>query len=370
MKKTRPDTKKNKPAKTQPSKTSAETTVTPKDIARVLEEIASIFEILGENPFKIRSYQNAARAIENLPGELGEMIESGTLMDVKGIGKSLFAQIEELHKTGRLEHYESVKARIPDVLLDMLRIPGMGPKKVKAVHERLGVATIDELEEAAHDNKVAALDGFGTKTQVNILYGIQNLRKYSKRHLLDKGLTEAAEIVGAVDSHPGVKRSLLCGSLRRIRETVKDIDILVSASKPDAIMDLFTKLPRVDTVVAKGQTKSSVTLRSGINADLRVVNDKEFPFAAHYFTGSKEHNTALRARAKKMGLKLNEYGLFDGDKPIACKNEEAIYKKLGLDYIPPELREASGEIEAAENHELPQLLVENDVRGLFHVHTN
>jgi DNA polymerase (family 10) len=351
------------------SKKSDQVSITTKDIAHLLEEIANILEILGENPFKIRSYQNAARAIENLPGELGEMIASGELLKTKGIGKSLFSQIEELYNTGRLEHYDTIKARIPDGLLEMLRIPGMGPKKVRAVHEKLGVTTIDELEKAALENEVAALDGFGTKTQVNILYGIQNLRKYSKRHLLNKALAEAAGIHEAIANHPDVKRSLLGGSLRRIKETIKDIDILVSASKPDAIMDLFTGLPRVEAIVAKGKTKSSVTLRSGINADLRVVSDKEFPFASHYFTGSKEHNTEMRGRAKKMGFKLNEYGLFEGDKLIACKDEEAIFKKLGLHYIPPELREAAGEIDAAENHTLPDLLVEEDLRGLFHVHT-
>jgi DNA polymerase (family 10) len=367
MKISGPRSSKRKPAKK--TKQTEEISVTTKDIARIFEEIASILEILGDNPFKIRSYQNAVRAIENLPGELGEMIDSGELLNVKGIGKSLFSQIEELYNTGRLEHYDTIKARIPEGLLDILRIPGMGPKKVKAVHEKLGVTTIDELEKAAQENEVAALDGFGTKTQVNILYGIQNLRKYSKRHLLNKALGEAAGIHDAIAKHPDVKRSLLGGSLRRIMETIKDIDILVSASKPDAIMDLFTGLPRVDTVVAKGKTKSSVTLKSGINADLRVVNDKEFPFASHYFTGSKEHNTEMRGRAKKMGFKLNEYGLFDGDKLIACKDEEAIFEKLGLDYIPPELREASGEIDAAENHTLPELIVEDDLRGLFHVHT-
>jgi DNA polymerase (family 10) len=355
MKKPGPRSSKPKPA--SKAKRTEDVSVTTKDIARIFDEIASILEILGDNPFKIRSYQNAVRAIESLPGELGEMIDSGELLNVKGIGKSLFSQIEELYNTGRLEHYDTIKASIPEGLLEMLRIPGMGPKKIKAVYEKLGVTTVDEL------------DGFGTRTQINILFGIQNLRKYSERHLLSKALGEAAEIHNVIAKHPDVKRSILCGSLRRIRETIKDIDILASASKPDAVMELFAGLPRVEAVVAKGKTKSSVTLKSGINADLRVVGDKEFPFAALYFTGSKEHNTEMRGRAKKMGFKLNEYGLFEGDKLIACKDEEEIFKKLGLDFIPPELREASGEIESAENHTLPDLIVEGDLRGLFHVHT-
>jgi DNA polymerase (family 10) len=246
----------------------------------------------------------------------------------------------------------------------------MGPKKVKAVYEKLGVKSIDELEQAANDNKIAPLDGFGTTTQMKILYGISQVRKFSERHLFHNAMDEARGILDEIAKAPGVRRSLLAGSLRRRRETIKDIDLLVSASEPEAVMDLFTTLSRVETVAAKGSTKSSVVLKSGINADLRVVSEEEFPFAANYFTGSKEHNTELRARAKKMGYKLNEYGLFEGEKLIPCKGEEEIYRKLGLDFIPPELREAQGEIEAAERHELPELIADTDIRGIFHVHTN
>ncbi|UCG52764.1 MAG: DNA polymerase/3'-5' exonuclease PolX [Candidatus Latescibacterota bacterium] len=367
MKKPKPRPSDSRPSKKK--KPSEKTPITKSDVARLFEEMASVLELLDENPFKIRSYQNAARAIESLPGELGEMIDSGELLNVKGIGKSLFSHIEELRNTGRLEIYEKAKAKIPEGLLEMLRIPGMGPKKVKAVYEKLGISDIDQLETAANENRVAALEGFGTKTQVNILYGIQNLRKYSERHLLSKAFTEARGILGEISKHRDVKRSLLAGSLRRIKETIKDIDILVSAAKSEAIMDSFTGLSRVASVVAKGKTKSSVVLKSGINADLRVVSDKEFPFASHYFTGSKEHNTEMRGRAKKMGYKLNEYGLFKDDKLVACDDEKAIFRRLGLDYIPPELREAQGEIEAAEQHVLPNLLSETDLIGLFHVHT-
>lgn len=340
------------------------------DIARVFEDMASILDILGENPFKIRSYENAARTVENLPGDLGEMIASGELMNVKGIGKSIFSHIEELCTTGKLAAYEELKKKVPPGLLELLRIPGMGPKKVKTVYEKLGVRSIDDLERAANENRVAALEGFGTRTQIKILYGIQTVKKFSERHLLHNALEEARAIHDEIAKQPGVDRSLVAGSLRRHRETIKDIDILVSAEEPDAIMELFTTLPRVASVVAKGKTKSSVVLKSRINADLRVVGDEEFPFAANYFTGSKEHNTQMRARAKKMGLKLNEYGLFEGEKLVPCQNEEAIYEKLGLAYIPPELREAQGEIEAAEKNELPRLITDEDVKGLLHVHTD
>ena len=361
-----PSPKKAKPQRQHgPSKPS----ITKSDVVRIFDDMASILDILGENPFKIRSYENAARVIDGLTEDLGEMIASGELLNVKGIGKSLFAHIEELRDTGRLEVYEQAKAKVPEGLLDMLRIPGMGPKKVKAVYEKLGVKTIDELELAANDNKVAALDGFGTKTQINILYGIQSVRKFSERHLFNIAMDEARGIYDEIVKHPGVKRAQIGGSLRRCRETIRDIDILVSSSASGAVMERFTTLPRVATIIAKGKTKSSVVFTSGIASDLRVVSDKEFPFAANYFTGSKEHNTELRARAKKMGFKLNEYGLFEGKKLIPCKDEAAIYEKLGLDYIPPELREAQGEIEAAEKHELPELITEKDIRGLFHVHT-
>jgi len=347
-----------------------DTSITKSDVARIFEEMAEILDILGENPFKVRSYENAARAVKSLPGDIGEMLATGALLEVKGIGKSIFSHIEELHKAGKLGAYEELKAKLPAGLRDILRIPGMGPKKVKALYEKLGVKSIDELEQAANDNRVAALEGFGTTTQIKILYGIQTVKKFSERHLFHNAMDEARGIFDEIAKTPGIGRALIAGSLRRRRETIKDIDILVSASEPGAIMDCFTTLSRVETVAAKGSTKSSVVLKSGINADLRVVSEEEFPFAANYFTGSKEHNTELRARAKKMGYKLNEYGLFEGEKLIPCKDEAEIYRALGLDFIPPELREAQGEIEAAERHELPDLIADADIRGIFHVHTN
>ncbi len=362
----RSDSSKKAPIK---SHEAGAASTTKADVSRILEEMANIFEILGDNPFKIRSYRNAARALDNLPRDLGEMLSSGELIEVKGIGKSLFSQIEELYTTGRLVLYDETKEKIPGGLLGLLRIPGIGPKKVRVLYEKLGVTSIEELEKVAKDDKVAGLDGFGERTQTKILDGIQNVKKYSERHRINKALAEAKVLHEALDAHPDVIRSLVAGSLRRHRETIKDIDILVSASKTESIMDAFTTFHRVASVVARGKTKSSVMLESGINADLRVVTDEEFPFASAYFTGSKEHNTEMRGRAKKMGYKLNEYGLFKGEERVACEDEAAIFGALGLDYIPPELREAQQELEAAENHTLPDLVTADDIRGILHVHT-
>ncbi|MFH1754097.1 MAG: DNA polymerase/3'-5' exonuclease PolX, partial [Candidatus Latescibacterota bacterium] len=344
--------------------------ITKSDVASLLAEIADVMEILGENPFKSRAHLAAARIIDTLNGNLQDMVESGELMEVKGIGKGIFEKIKILLDTGDLPSYRELKDRVPDGLLELLRIPGMGPKKVRAVFEKLAVTNIGELEYACQENRLSELDGFGAKSQDKILAGIQNLKKYMERHLLSTAQEEAAVIYGAIAKHADVQRHLLAGSLRRHRETIKDIDILVSAKKSARIMDHFTQMANVKSIIAKGDTKSSVMLTTGINADIRVVTDREFPFAAHYFTGSKEHNTEMRGRAKRMGMKLNEYGLFKNDTFIPCKDEAAIFHKLGLDYIPPELREAMGEIEAAERKDLPVLLEEEDIRGIFHVHTS
>jgi DNA polymerase (family 10) len=343
--------------------------LTTTEVIDILEDMASLLEIVGANPFKIRAFSNAARELESLPAELPDMVASGELLDVPGIGKGIFKHIEEMLETGTFAEFEQLRSKVPPGLLDMLRIPGMGPKKVKTLHDELGLGSIDDLEKAARDGLVAKLPGFGEKSQERILRGIERIRSYGKRHLLSTVMAEAEPIFSAISKHPDVRRSLLGGSLRRARETVKDIDVLVSARKAEAIMDSFTDLPSVASVVAKGPTKSSVVLKAGVNVDLRVVNDDEFPFAALYFTGSKRHNTDMRGRAKKMGYKLNEYGLFKDDKPTPCKDEAEVFARLGLDFIPPELRECMGEIEAAENHTLPELVTEEDIRGLFHVHT-
>jgi len=340
------------------------------EVAAMLEELSVMLEILGANPFRCRAYANAARTLDNLTGDLREMVASGDLLKVKGIGKGIFEDVASALESGTFPLYEKTRETIPEGLMEMLRIPGFGPKKVKAVYEQLGLETIDQLEQAAKDDKLSGLSGFGAKTQEKILTGIDNLRKYQERFLCSTAGEQAKEIVAAVENHPDVERHLLAGSLRRRKETIGDIDILVTARKSDAIMEAFTTLPRVRSVVAKGPTKSSVVYGPGINVDLRVVKDSEFAFASHYFTGSKEHNTEVRGRAKKLGYRLNEYGLLKGGKTTPCKDEEELFNKLGLDYIPPELREAMGEIEAAERHQLPVLIEDSDIKGVFHNHTN
>lgn len=365
------------PSKTAPKKDAAEpkrpAITKPKlstpEVIEILEDTASLLELTDANPFKIRAFTNAARELESLPSDLPEMVNSGELLEIPGIGKGIFAHIVEMLETGTFSEYDALQAKIPPGLIEMLRIPGVGPKKVKLLHDKLGLQSIEDLERAAQDGVIAHLPGFGEKSQERIMSGIERIRKYSKRHLLGSVLDEANAIYDAVSKDPDVHRALLGGSLRRKRETVKDIDILASADNAEGIMDRFVALPGVASVTAKGPTKSSIVLNAGINVDLRVVTDDEFPFAALYFTGSKQHNTDMRGRAKKMGYKLNEYGLFKGEEPTQCADEADVFAKLGLDFIAPELRESMGEIDAAENHTLPKLITENDIKGLFHVHT-
>lgn len=338
------------------------------EIAIILSEIAAVLEIKGENPFKIRAYENAARTVEGLT-HLEELIKAENLTSIKGIGKNLADHITELYKTGRLKEYESLIKSIPEGLLEMLNIPGVGAKKVKVFWEKLGVTTIGELEYACKENRLRDLEGFGQKSQDKILQGILYLKKHEGRYLYPYALAAALPLYNALKKNKDVIRIELAGSLRRCRETVKDIDLLVSTDSPKKVMDVFTKLSDVSDVVSKGETKSAVVLKSGINADLRCVTDAEFPYALHHFTGSKEHNTAMRSRAKKMSLKMNEYGLFKGNKNIKCKNEAEIFEKLGLEFIPPELREDMGEIAAAEKGKLPVLIEGKDIKGMLHVHS-
>ena len=343
--------------------------VTESEVIARLEEMSKLLEVTGANPFKIRAFFNAARALESLPEDLESMMESKEILDIPGIGKGIYGHIDEMLKTGTFTEFEEVKKSVPQGVLDMMRIPGIGPKKVKALFEKLNLKSIPELEAAIAADAVAELPGFGKKTQENITKGIERMRRFDKRHLVHDAMNAAQPFVDLLSKHKDVERFLLGGSLRRRRETIKDIDILVSAKEYYDIMDDFTGMPQVERVIVKGATKSSVILREGINVDLRVVQDDEFAFASHYFTGSKQHNTELRGRAKKLGYKLNEYGLFKGEESTPCKDEAELFKVLGLDYIEPELREATGEIEAAEQHELPELITEADIQGTLHCHT-
>ncbi|HAA81661.1 MAG TPA: DNA polymerase/3'-5' exonuclease PolX, partial [Thermoanaerobacter sp.] len=340
-----------------------------KEIANILNDIGLLLELKGENPFKSRAYYNAARTIELLEEDIETLVKEDRLKEIKGIGEAINKKITELVLTGKMEYYENLKASIPEGLVEMLKIPGLGPKKIKIIYEKLNITTIRELEYACIENRLVDLPGFGVKTQKKIFEGIQFVKQFSGQHLFAEVYTEALKLKEYLDMTKTALVTEIAGSLRRKKEIVKDIDILASASDSSKVMEAFVNYQDVREVIAKGDTKTSVTLKSGINTDLRVVTEKEFPYALHHFTGSKEHNTAMRHRAKQMGIKMNEYGLFKGDKLIECKSEEEIFNKLGLLYIPPELRENMGEIEAAEKGELPKLIEEKDIKGVFHVHT-
>jgi DNA polymerase (family 10) len=343
--------------------------MTKQEVSEILDEIGTLLELKGENPFKSRAYANASRTIAALEMDLDEAVRTGALKEVKGIGAALFEKITELVTTGKLAYYEELKATVPAGLLEMIRIPGLGPKRARLIHDQLGISTIGELEYACNENRLLKLEGFGPRMQEKILQGIQYVRKQKGLFHYPVAAGEAEKLYDALKAHKAVKRIAIAGSLRRRKEVVKDIDLLVSAERSEPVMEAFTVHPEVEEVVAKGETKSSIRLKSGINADLRVVSDAEFPYALHHFTGSKEHNIAMRGRAQRLGFKMNEYGLFQGEKLVPCKNEEEIFSKLGLAYIPPELREDMGEIPAAESRKLPKLVEEKDIRGIFHNHT-
>jgi len=344
--------------------------LTKKEVISILEEIAVLLELKGENPFKARAYEKAARSLAQSDYELDELIDRGHLSQLAGIGEAIGKKIHELYTKGTLDYYERLKASIPPGHLEMLKIPSLGPRKIKTLYDKLGIQTIGELEYACKENRLLDLPGFGKKTQENILTGISYLKRYRNRHLFSEVIVQAEELIKKLSQADGVVWPTIAGSLRRAMEVVKDIDLLVSSGNPVATAKFFASLSEVDAIVAMGDTKVSVTLKTGINCDLRIVTEKEFPYALLHFTGSKEHNTALRRRAKERNLKLNEYGLFRGEENLPCTTEEEIYGRLNLPYIPPELREDLGEIEAAEMGAIPDLVERKDIRGVFHIHSN
>jgi len=344
--------------------------LTKETIIQILEEIATLLELTGENPFKSRAYQNAARNLEKSEVDFDELVKENRLTEIEGIGEAISKKLTELIQTGKLEYYEKLKDSVPPGHLEMLKIPGLGPKKIHALYEQLGVKDVGELEYACLENRLVDLKGFGEKTQDNILAGIAKLKVYKERRLYAEVAVEAEVLLEYLKRDKSILSISIAGSLRRGNETVKDIDILAASKNPEKLGGHFTSYERIETVTASGETKVSVVLKSGINADLRIVTSAEYPYALHHFTGSKEHNTAMRGRAKDMGLKMNEYGLFRGEKNIKCANEEELFATLKLQFIEPELRENMGEIQAAEKNELPKLVEEKDVRGIFHVHTN
>ena len=345
-------------------------TILPKGVIRILEEIAVLLELKGESPFKSIAYANAARRLETLEEGLEELVRSGGLTSIKGIGEALSKKITELVTTGRLGYYENLRASIPPGHLEMLRIPGLGPKKIRALHEKLAIETLGELEYACKENRLVELPGFGARTQQKILTGIGHLKRYKERHLYSEALVPAEALLGMLRGAPGVLSASLAGSIRRGNETVKDIDLLAATGKPEALSAWFAALPDVESIIARGDTKVSVFLKAGINADLRIVSPQEYPFALHHFTGSMEHNVAMRGRAKQLGIKMNEYGLFRDDVLIPCASERDVFSALGLAWVPPELRENTGEIEAAGTGVMPSLVEAKDIRGILHIHTS
>lgn len=346
-------------------------------IAAIFEEIALLLEIQGENPFKVRAYYNAARSLLNLDEALSKVIQEGRLTELEGIGKDLAEKIVQLANTGHLERYEKLKQATPPGLLEMMRVQGLGPKKVKLLYDKMGIQSLETLKEACEKNKIAVLKGFGEKTQQNILDALANRSAYQARHLWWEAFAIASPILEKLRALKGVKRAEIAGSLRRKLETIGDLDFLAASSDPAPVMDWFTSQSLVVKIIAKGDTKSSVLLFDKIQADLRIVPENQFDFALTYFTGSKEHNIKLRQVALTKGWTLSEWGMVSETKDAAGPfdkwkkrvTEEDIYKALGYAYIPPELRENRGELEAASKKRLPKLVEEGDIRGIFHVHT-
>lgn len=345
-------------------------------VAAVLVEIGTLLELKGENPFKTRAYANAARTLESLSEPIAKLVAEKRLGEIKGIGEALEQKITELVETGGLKYYDDLKASIAPGLVEMLDIPGLGPKKIQALNKKLGVDSIASLEVACKAGKVAELDGFGEKTQTNLLEGIERKRQYASKHRLGDALALAEPLLESLRQHPDVVRCSTAGSLRRFKEVIGDIDLLASSKQPVTVIECFVAQPGILKVIVQGDTKASVILEGGIQCDLRVVSDQEFPFALAYFTGSKEHNIVMRQRAITRGLRLNEYGLFkskeetrDPQLLVACPDEAEIFSTLDLPYVPPELREDHGEFAAGEKGALPKLLEWTDLKGALHNHS-
>jgi DNA polymerase (family 10) len=342
-------------------------------IAKVFQDMADLLELKGENKFKIRAYQRAARAIEYLPKEIEIMLEAGEdLQTIPGVGEAIAKKTIELVNTGKLGAYEELKAEFPEGITKLLEIPGIGPKTANKLSTELGIQSVDELEQAIKDGRVAKLFRLGDKTADNILQQIEATRRKDQRIPIGEALPVVDDVLDALRTLPGVKNLTAAGSLRRFKETVGDIDLMGTADNPEEVINAFVNLPQIREVVAKGPTKATVILPGGLQADLRMVEHDSFGSLLQYFTGSKQHNITLRTREQKSGLKLSEYGITDvkTDKLEKFATEEAFYRRLGLQYIPPEIREDQGEIELAEKGEVPKLIGLSDIKGDIHVHTN
>ena len=345
--------------------------MTKDQVAASLREIGTILELNGENPFKCRAYLNAARTLETFPTDLTELVRTDRLGELPGIGDALREKITTLVNTGKLPYLEELRTTIPSGLLSLLDLPGLGPKKLRILRDQLKIESIEALTKACQDGRLASLEGFGEKTATNLLDSIQRRATYSKLHRLGTALPAAQALLTHLRECPSVNQAEIAGSLRRGKEIVKDLDLIASSNKPKEVMKAFISAPNVEKVIAHGETKSSVILTGGIPCDLRVVPPEVWPTALAHFTGSKEHNIALRQRAIDRGLHLSEWGLLKGKSktPLKLKDEKDLHKALGLAFIPPELREDSGEIAAAEKDELPDLLTRDQIRGCLHNHT-
>ena len=345
--------------------------MTKDQVASALREIGTILELQGENPFKCRAYLNGARTLETSATDLTELVRTNRLGELPGIGDALREKITTLITTGKLPYLEELRSSIPAGLLPLLDLPGLGPKKLRALRDKLKIESLEALTQACQDGRLAALEGFGEKTATNLLEAIDRHANYKKLHRLGTALPAARTLLEHLKQSPLVLHAEIAGSLRRGKEVVKDLDLIASSKKPKEVMKLFVSSPNVEKIVNHGETKSSVILAGGIPCDLRVIPPESWATALAHFTGSKEHNIALRQRAIDRGLHLSEWGLLKGKSktPLKLKDEKELHKALGLAFIPPELREDSGEIAAAEKNELPDLLTRDQIRGCLHNHT-
>jgi len=341
-----------------------------RDVAEIFNKVADLLDIEGANQFRVRAYRSAARSVSSLPQSVSDMIKSNEdLSKMPGIGKDLAGKIKEIVDTGSLKQLEELEGRTSSELSKLMKIEGLGPKRVKALHEELGITGLSELKEAASKGKIRDLEGFGEKTEQGIIQALKEPEIEKERLKLVEAEQNANALEEYLTGGKGIKDIVVAGSYRRKKETVGDLDILVTAKKGSDVMDRFARFEDVTRVVSKGKTRSTVVLRSGLQVDLRVVPQVSYGAALHYFTGSKDHNIALRKLGMKRKLKINEYGVFKGDDRVAGKTEKEVYAKVDLPYIEPELRENRGEIEAAQKGKLPALITLDDIRGDLHAHT-
>lgn len=340
-----------------------------KALPAIFEEIAGLLEIKGENPFKIRAYQNAAKVLSQIE-DLEKIIKEKRLKDINGIGEAISKKIEEYYKSGIIQFHEELKKQIPVSLIELMKVPNLGPRKIKVLYEKLGITNIGELEYACKENRLLTLFGFGKKTQDRILSGIEFFKKHKDEFLLVHAESEAETLKETLKSRFPQAKIEICGSIRRKKEIVKDIDVLLAGESEKTVKEYMSSLPQNEKILLQDDDVTVIKLRSGINAEVRTVREEEYPYALLYLTGSREHVSALSVLYKKRGVTLSDHGPISKEKSIRFGTEDEIYRFLGLDFIPPELREGCGEIEAAASGNLPELVRLEDLKGIFHVHTD